>query len=62
MRNYRHGLLAEKKNRQMLVVEMKAKHYIGTETEKVVKGIERLDLEYEVLTTDRDEMGFENIN
>jgi hypothetical protein len=49
----------------MIIVEIKAERYRDEEKEKVIKVIEGLNpdkLKYEILITDRDEIGFENIN
>lgn len=48
----------------MLIVEIKAELYRDKEKEKAIKEIEGLNpgkLRYEILLTDRDEIGFENI-
>lgn len=63
--NYTPDFLIKKKNGKMLIVEIKAEPYRDSEKEKVVREIEGLNpdrLKYEILITDRDEIGFENIN
>ena len=62
--NYTPDFLIKKKNGKMLIVEIKAEPYRDPEKEKVIKEIEGLNpdkLKYEILMTDRDEIGFENI-
>ncbi len=49
----------------MLMVEIKAEPFRDEVKEKAIKEIEGLNpdrLEYEILITDEDEIGFENIN
>ena len=63
--NYSPDFLIKKKNGKMLIVEIKAEPYRDEEKEKAIKEIEGLNpdkLKYEILITDRDEIGFENIN
>jgi hypothetical protein len=63
--NYTPDFLIKKKNGKMLIVEIKAEPYREPEKEKAIKEIEGLNpdrLKYEILITDRDEIGFENIN
>lgn len=63
--NYTPDFLIKKKNGKMLIVEIKAEPYRDEEKEKAIKEIEGLNpdkLKYEILITDRDEIGFENIN
>jgi hypothetical protein len=63
--NYTPDFLIKKKNGKMLIVEIKAEPYRIEEEEKLMKGIEGLNpdkVKYEILITDRDEIGFENIN
>jgi hypothetical protein len=63
--NYTPDFLIKKKNGKMLIVEIKAEPYRDPEKEKTIKEIEGLNpdrLKYEILITDRDEIGFENIN
>jgi len=63
--NYTPDFLIKKKNGKMLIVEIKAEPYRETEKEKAIKEIEGLNpdrLKYEILITDRDEIGFENIS
>jgi type III restriction enzyme len=63
--NYTPDFLIKKKNGKMLIVEIKAEPYRDPEKEKAIKEIEGLNpdrLKYEILITDRDEIGFENIN
>lgn len=63
--NYTPDFLIKKKNGKMLIIEIKAEPYRDEEKEKAIKEIEGLNpdkLKYEILITDRDEIGFENIN
>jgi hypothetical protein len=63
--NYTPDFLIKKKNGKMLIVEIKAEPYREPEKEKAVKEIEGLNpdrLKYEILITDKDEIGYENIN
>jgi type III restriction enzyme len=63
--NYTPDFLVKKKNGKMLIVEIKAELYRDPEKEKAIKEIEGLNpdrLKYEILITDRNEIGFENIN
>jgi len=63
--NYTPDFLIKKKNGKMLIVEIKAETYRDEAKEKAIKEIEGLNpdkLKYEILITDRDEIGFENIN
>jgi type III restriction enzyme len=63
--NYTPDFLIKKKNGKMLIVEIKAELYRDPEKEKAIKEIEGLNpdrLKYEILITDRNEIGFENIN
>jgi type III restriction enzyme len=63
--NYTPDFLIKKKNGKILIVEIKAEPYRDPEKEKAIKEIEGLNpdrLKYEILITDRDEIGFENIN
>lgn len=63
--NYTPDFLIKKKNGKMLIVEIKAEPFRDEAKEKAIKEIEGLNpdkLKYEILITDRDEIGFENIN
>jgi len=63
--NYTPDFLIKKKNGKMLIVEIKAEPYRDEAKEKAIKEIEGLNpdrLKYEILVTDKDEIGFENIN
>jgi len=63
--NYTPDFLIKKKNGKMLIVEIKAEPYRDPEKEKAIKEIEGLNpdrLKYEILITDKDEIGYENIN
>ena len=63
--NYTPDFLIKKNNGKMLIIEIKAEPYRDEEKEKAIKEIEGLNpdkLKYEILITDRDEIGFENIN
>jgi hypothetical protein len=65
LHNYTPDFLIKKKNGKMLIVEIKAEPYRDPEKEKAIKEIEGLNpdrLKYEILITDRDEIGFKNIN
>ena len=62
--NYTPDFLIKKKNGKMLIIEIKAEPYRDEEKEKAIKEVEGLNpdkLKYEILITDRDEIGFENI-
>lgn len=63
--NYTPDFLIKKKNGKMLIVEVKAEPFRDEAKEKAIKEIEGLNpdkLKYEILVTDKDEIGFENIN
>jgi hypothetical protein len=63
--NYTPDFLIKKKNGKMLIVEIKAEPYRDPEKEKAIKEIEGLNpdrLKYEILLTDKNEIGYENIN
>jgi len=63
--NYTPDFLIKKKNGKMLIIEIKAEPYRDPEKEKAIKEIEGLNpdrLKYEILITDRDKIGIENIN
>jgi len=63
--NYTPDFLIKKKNGKMLIVEIKAESYRDPEKEKAIKEIEGLNpdrLKYNILITDKDEIGYENIN
>jgi predicted nucleotidyltransferase len=63
--NYTPDFLIKKKNGKMLIVEIKAEPFRDEAKEKAIKEIEGLNpdrLKYEILITDKDEIGFENIN
>jgi len=63
--NYTPDFLIKKKNGKMLIIEIKAEPYRDEAKEKALKEIEGLNpdrLKYEILVTDKDEIGFENIN
>jgi hypothetical protein len=63
--NYTPDFLIKKKNGKMLIVEIKAETFRDEAKEKAIKEIEGLNpdrLKYEILITDRDKIGFENIN
>jgi len=63
--NYTPDFLIKKKNGKMLIVEIKAEPFREKAKEKAIKEIEGLNpdrLKYKILITDRDEIGFENIN
>ncbi len=62
--NYTPDFLIKKKNGKMLIVEIKAEPFRDEAKEKAIKEIEGLNpdrLKYEILVTDRDEIGIENI-
>ena len=62
--NYTPDFLIKKKNGKMLIVEIKAETFRDEAKEKAIKEIEGLNpdkLKYEILITDSDEIGFENI-
>jgi len=62
--NYTPDFLIKKKNGKMLIVEIKAEPYREPEKEKAIKEIEGLNpdrLKYEILITDKDEIGYKNI-
>ena len=62
--NYTPDFLIKKKDGKMLIVEIKAEPYRDEAKEKAIKEIEGLNperLKYEILVTDKDEIGFENI-
>jgi len=63
--NYTPDFLIKKKNGKMLIIEIKAETFRDEAKEKAIKEIEGLNsdkLKYEILITDRDEIGLENIN
>jgi len=63
--NYTPDFLIRKKNGKMLIVEIKSEPFRDEAKEKAIKEIEGLDpdkLKYEILITDKDEIGFENMN
>jgi hypothetical protein len=63
--NYTPDFLIKKKNGKMLIVEIKAEPYRDPAKEKAIREIEGLSpdrLKYEILITDKEEIGFENIN
>lgn len=63
--NYTPDFLIKKKNGKMLIVEVKAEPFRDEAKEKAIKEIEGVNpdkLKYEILITDKDEIGFENIN
>lgn len=63
--NYTPDFLIKRKNGKMLIIEIKAERFKDEAKEKAVREIEGLNpdkLKYEILMTDRDEIGFENIN
>lgn len=63
--NYTPDFLIKKKNSKMLIVEIKAEPYRDENEEKAMREVEGLNpdkLKYEILITDRNEIGFENIN
>jgi len=63
--NYTPDFLIKKKNGKMIIVEVKAETFRDEAKEKAIREIEGLNpdkLKYEILITDRDEIGLENIN
>ena len=63
--NYTPDFLIKKKNGKMFIVEIKGEPYREPEKEKIIKEIEGLNpdrLKYEILITNKDEIGLENIN
>jgi len=63
--NYTPDFLIKKKNGKMLIVEIKAEIFRDETKEKAIEEIEGLNpdkLKYEILITDSNEIGFENIN
>lgn len=63
--NYTPDFLIKKKKGKMLIIEIKAPVFRDEAKEKAVREIEGLNpdkLKYEILITDKDEIGFENIN
>jgi len=63
--NYTPDFLIKKKNGKMLIIEIKAELYRDEAKEKAIREIEGLNperLKYEILLTDKEEIGFENIN
>ncbi|MDI6734903.1 MAG: DEAD/DEAH box helicase family protein [bacterium] len=63
--NYTPDFLIKRKNGKMNIVEIKAEIFIDKAKEKALKEIEGLNpdkLKYEILITDKDEIGFENIS
>ena len=63
--NYTPDFLIKKKNGKMLIVEIKSEPFRDEAKEKAIREIEGLNpdrVKYEILITDRDEIGFENIN
>jgi len=63
--NYTPDFLIKKKNGKMLIVEIKSEPYRDPEKEKAIKEIEGLNpdrLKYEILITDKDEIGFDNVH
>jgi hypothetical protein len=62
--NYSPDFLIKKKNGKMLIIEIKAEPYRDLSKEKAMKEIEELNpekLKYEILITDKDEIGFDNL-
>jgi len=62
--NYTPDFLIKKKDGKMLIVEIKAELYREEEIEKSMKEFQELNadkLKYEILITNRDEIGLENI-
>ncbi|MCS7232117.1 MAG: DEAD/DEAH box helicase family protein, partial [Elusimicrobiota bacterium] len=62
---YTPDFLIKKKNGKMLIIEIKAEPFRDEEKEKAIREIEGLNpdkLKYEILITDKDTIGFENIN
>lgn len=63
--SYTPDFLIKTKSGRMLIVEIKAELFRDEAKEKAIKEIVGLNpdkLKYEILITDRDEIGFENIN
>ncbi len=63
--NYTPDFLIKKKDGKILIVEIKAEAFRDKEKEKAMKAIQGLNpdrLKYEILITDKEEIGFENIN
>lgn len=63
--NYTPDFLIKKKNGKMLIVEIKAETYRDEAKEKAIKEIEGLNpdrLKYEILITDKEEIGFKNMS
>jgi len=63
--NYTPDFLIKKKNGKMLIIEIKSKPFRDEAKEKAIKEIQGLNpdrLKYEILITDKPEIGFENIN
>ncbi len=63
--NYTPDFLIKKKNGKMIIVEIKAEPFRDEEKEKAIKEIQGLNpdkLKYEILVTDREEIGLENVN
>jgi hypothetical protein len=63
--NYTPDFLIKKKNGKMLIVEIKAEPFREEAKEKAIREIEGLNperLKYEILLTDKEEIGLENIN
>jgi hypothetical protein len=62
---YTPDFLIKKKNGKMLIVEIKAEPYIDPEKEKAMREIEGLNpdkLKYEILLSDKNEIGYDNIS
>ncbi len=63
--NYTPDFLIKKKNGKIIIVEIKGEPYRNEEKEKLMEEMENLNpnkLKYQILITDKDEIGFENIN
>jgi len=63
--NYTPDFLIRKKNGKILIIEIKSKPYIDEAKEKAIKEIQGLNpdrLKYEILITDKPEIGFDNIS
>lgn len=63
--NYTPDFLIKKKDGKMIIVEVKGEPYRIYEEEKLMKEIEGINPEkvkYEILITEKDEIGFKNIN
>lgn len=63
--NYTPDFLIKKKNGKMLIIEIKSNPFRDEAKEKAIKEIQGLNpdrLKYEILITDKPEIGFENIN